>query len=308
VKYVAVLFAVLTMAWLLFDCVTSKAAPSAASAAVAESSAPGGLATWVWDEATVVTPATRRELLEFVRAKGVDNLFVHAAADYERDGPFEALAQLVSSASQQRTSVMFVGGDPSWGSTSHRSDALAFLDRARRLETRLADRGLSHWGRVLFDIEPYLLPAWKTSPQDAAAQYADTLRSLRAASRAATLEVWHTIPFWFPTYEVEGRSLDRIAIEQSDRVIVMAYRNSARDVQSIATPILEHASELGKRVVVAIETECVEPSYVTFCGKSADDLEVAIRDLESALSTSRAFAGLAVHSSASWRLLDTHPR
>ncbi len=111
--------------------------------------------------------------------------------------------------------------------------------------------------------------------------------------------------FWFPTYEADGKTLDRVAIEESDGVVVMAYRNNSKDVQALAAPILAHAAELKKRVTVAIETECVEPNYVTFCGQSASELAQAMGAIESGLRGSPAYAGLAVHSSASWKRLES---
>jgi hypothetical protein len=83
----------------------------------------------------------------------------------------------------------------------------------------------------------------------------------------------------------------------------MAYRDKAADVESLAAPILEHAAALRKPVVVAIETECVQPRYVSFCGRPAAELTDAIHAIATALRSSPAFAGLAVHSYASWQLL-----
>jgi hypothetical protein len=241
--------------------------------------------------------------LAFARAKGVDALFVQAVPGYEQGPGFEALARLVEAAAAQGVSITLVGGDPAWALRSHRADAVAFLERARRIEAALAARGLPRSGRVLFDVEPYLLPAWRTSPEATAAEYAALLRALRDAGRAASLDTWHTIPFWFSRASVGGRSLEAVVLEQSAGVVLMAYRNRADDVKALASPVLERAAPLGKPVIVAVETTCVDPPRVTFCGQPAGALAGALDHIALTLRGAPAFAGLAVHKYASWAAL-----
>ncbi len=266
---------------------------------------PGRLGTWVWDEATVLSSDARRALLAFARGKRVDALFVHAAPAYDHDPGFAALAALVEAASAQGISITLVAGDPSWTLPAHQGDALAFIERARRLQARLAARGLAYSGRVLFDVEPYVLPEWRASLDTTVAAYVDLLRALQNAGRAASLDVWHTIPFWFPKHALAGRPLDQIVLEQSAGVVIMAYRNHAEDVRALAAPLLERAEKLKKPVIVAIETMCIDPPQVSFCGQSPAQLASALDGIVLALHTSSAFAGLAVHSYASWTKLES---
>jgi hypothetical protein len=279
-------------------------APSPAASAKSPPPPPSsGLATWVWDEATVLGVESRRDLLAFARGKGVDALFVHAAVAYDEGAGFEALAELVRGASRQGASVVLVGGDPSWSLPAHHRDALAFLRRAAALETRLAARHLARSERVLFDVEPYLLPEWKESPARTAASYVELLRLLRAEGRAASLDVWHTIPFWFPQIEVGGRSLDGLVLDEAAGIVVMAYRDRADDVQALAAPLLARAERRGRPVIVAVETTCIDPRRVTFCGQTAGQLGLALDHIALGLHASPAFAGLAVHKYASWATL-----
>jgi hypothetical protein len=238
----------------------------------------------------------------------VDVLFVHAAPGYDQDLGFGALAQLVEAASRQGASVTLVGGDPAWSVPAHHADALAFLDRARRIDARLAARGLPRSGRVLFDVEPYLLPAWKAAPERAAGAYAELLRVVGEAGRTASLAVWHTIPFWFPRVEVGGRSLVGVVLEQSAGIVVMAYRNRADDVTSLASPVLAQATLVRRPVIVAVETTCIDPPQVTFCGQTAAALATALDRVAVVLRASPAFAGLAVHQYASWATLERQAR
>jgi hypothetical protein len=266
-----------------------------------------GRATWVWDEATVLGAAARDDLLAFARAKGIGALFVQEAAGYEQGAGFEALAALVQAAARQGASVTLVGGDPSWALAAHHGDALQFVTRAQRIEARLAARGLPRSGRVLFDVEPYLLPEWRTAAEASRLAYAELLRLVADAGRAAGLGVWHTIPFWFPTIDAGGRPLDEVVLGQSSGIVVMAYRDRPSDVEALAGPFLARAARQGKPVIVAVETMCIDPPHVTFCGQTATAFHAALEQIALGLRGSTAFAGLAVHKYASWAALEGRP-
>ncbi|HVV16423.1 MAG TPA: hypothetical protein VHH90_04400 [Polyangia bacterium] len=264
----------------------------------------GHLGTWVWDQATVTSDAGRSDLLAFARRKGIDLLFVHATAAYETPGGFAALAALAEGASRAGASVVTVAGDPAWAQPEHQAVALGAVQRAARLDQRLAARGLPRSGRILFDVEPYLLPGWRAAPDRAAAEYDRLLPALRRAAHEAGLQVWHTIPFWYRTMTVAGQSLEDRVLAASDGVVVMAYRNRAEDVQAVAAPVVDRGARQGRPVLVAVETTCVDPPQVSFCGRSGGELARALDRVASGLRGSPAFVGLAVHSYPGWVRLD----
>jgi hypothetical protein len=264
--------------------------------------------TWVWDAATVLAADARRDLLAFARNEGIDTLFVHASAPFDQDAGFEALAALVSAASHQGVSITLVGGDPSWTLPLHRPHAVAVVARVGRIEVARAARRLPTSGRVLFDVEPYLLPEWRSAHDRTVAAYVDLLRTVRGAASAASLEVWHTIPFWFPEQSLAGEPLDQLVLDQSAGVVLMAYRNREADVRGLSAPLLAQAAKRHRPVIVAVETMCIEPPRVTFCGQTTAELASALDHLAVALRGSPAFAGLAVHHYASWRTLGQHVR
>ena len=200
--------------------------------------------------------------------------------------------------------IVLVAGDPAWAQPTHQAEALAAVQRAARLDARLAARGLARTGRILFDIEPYLLPSWRAAPDWTAAEYDRLLAALRRASHEAGLQVWHTIPFWYRTITVAGQSLEDRVLAASDGVVVMAYRNRAADVQALAAPVLERGARQGRQVLVAVETTCVDPPQVSFCGRLGGELAQALDRVAAELRHSPAFAGLAVHSYPGWVRVD----
>jgi hypothetical protein len=202
---------------------------------------------------------------------------------------------------------VLVGGDPAWSLPDRRNDAIAFVGRAGELEARLAAAGLPRAGRVLLDVEPYLLPGWRTAREQTTASYLELLRAVRAAGRAASLEVWQTIPFWFPELQSAGQPLTGLVLDESAGVVVMAYRNRAEDVRALAGPILDEGARRGRPVIVAVETTCVDPPRVTFCGQTGRELRAALDVLARAFRPAPAFAGIAVHKYDSWATLEATP-
>ncbi len=265
---------------------------------------PGHLGTWIWDQATVTSDQGRRDLFSFVRRKGIDLLFVHATAASETAPGFAALAALAGDASRNGVAIMLVAGDPVWSQPAHQADAVAAIGRAARLDARLAARGLPRNGRILFDVEPYLLPAWRVSPTRAAADFDRSLRAWCAAAHEAGLQVWNTIPFWYREIIVGDQPLEDRVLTASDGVVVMAYRNRSDEVQALASPVLERSARRGRPVLVAVETTCVDPPRVSFCGRSAGEFAQVLDRLASGMRLSPAFAGLAVHSYPGWARLD----
>jgi hypothetical protein len=286
-----------------------KATSSPSSATVSAQPAPARpvMATWVWDEASVLQAEQRQRLLAFVRAKSVDLLFVHASPTLEQDPGFEAFASLVEAASLQGAQVTLVAGDPTWIFPAHHVEATAFLERTRRLSDRLTARKLPSTPRVLFDVEPYLLSEWKRTPARTAKMYAELLQVLQETSRRVELEIWHTIPFWFASYEMEGRLLGETVLGRASGVVVMTYRNHAGEVASLAAPILRGADRLQRPVIVAVETAFIDPPHARFCGRTAADFADALRDIARAIGSSPAFAGLAVHKYSSWAMMLPDP-
>ncbi|HVY40548.1 MAG TPA: hypothetical protein VHM31_21570, partial [Polyangia bacterium] len=151
---------------------------------------------------------------------------------------------------------------------------------------------------------PYLLPGWRAAPARAAAAYERSLRAAQTAAHEAGLQIWQTIPFWYRTVMVAGQSLEDRVLAVSDGVVVMAYRNGADDVQALAGPVLDRGARQGLPVLVAVETTCVDPPRVSFCGQSGPQLAQALDRVASGLRGSPAFAGLAVHSYPGWARLD----
>jgi hypothetical protein len=262
------------------------------------------LASWVWDPATVISEDTRRDLLAFAQSKRIDLLFVDAAPIYDTVGGFAALAALHQAAAEQGAAIAMVAGDPSWVMPSHHAQAVAQIDRAARMQARLAGRGVPRSGRLLVDVEPYLLPAWRVARERTAADYDRLVSTLQTAAHRAGLQIWHTIPYWFREVTVDGQPLDDRVLAASDGVVVMAYRSQPSAVRDVAEPVVERAARHGRGVIVAVETTRMNPPEVSFCGRPGIELTATLERLAMGFAGRPGFAGLGVHSYPGWVRLD----
>ena len=270
------------------------------------------LCTWVWDQATVISEHARRDLLAFARSKRIDLLFVHASPGYDSPEGFAALAALTDAAARQGVTITLVAGEPGWALPGRHAEAVAFVERAARLEARLAEHGLPRSGRILIDVEPYLLSAWRAARARTAADYARLVGTLQIAARRAGLKIWHSIPLWFREVTVghEGgqgvnERLDDRVLAAADGVVIMANRNQSSAVRILVEPLLERAAQHGRPAIVAVETASSENTpEITFFGRPGGELTAALGRLATDLREKPGFAGLAVHSYPGWAHLD----
>jgi hypothetical protein len=245
----------------------------------------------------------RQNLLEFVKGKGITELYVATATEYEAADGFAALAELVRQAQRLDIEIFWVCGDPSWALSARHARALEVIDWAGRINALLRNLELPEIRGLQYDVEPYLLPEWKASPAAIEPQYAALLAELRDATRAAGFELWLDVPFWLGERVFQGTSLGRLAVGASDGIVIMAYRNTVSGIVEKATDLLRDSGAKARSVVVAMETGCREEPVTTLCGISAPALDAARVEIRTRLGSFDAFSGVAVHPYEGWRAL-----
>lgn len=259
------------------------------------------LGTWVWRKETVRDASERQSLLDFAKKKGITELYVATADEYEAGDGFAALAELVRQTQKLNIEIFWVCGDPSWALSARHARALAVIDWASRINALLRNAALPEIRGLQYDVEPYLLPEWKTAPAAVEPQYVALLDELRDATRVAGFELWLDVPFWLGERTFQGTSLGRLAAEASDGLVIMAYRNSVSRIVGKAMDLLRDSGAKTRSVVVAMETGCREEPVTTLCGISAPALDAARVEIPRRLSSFDAFAGVAIHPYEGWR-------
>jgi hypothetical protein len=286
---------------------TSSVAPEIPAVAMGTAATPhradARVGTWVWRKETVLNANERERLLEFATEKGITELYVAIADDYEAPEGFAALAELVRHAARLGIDILWVTGDPSWALSARHTRAIAVIESATRINALLRNLSLPEIRGLQYDVEPYLLAEWKASPETVEPQYAALLAELRDATRAAGFELWLDVPFWLGERTFQGASLGRLAVAASDGIVIMAYRNTVGGIVEKATDLLRDSDAKARSVVVAVETGCREEPVTTLCGISATALDAARVEIRKRLGSFDAFAGLAVHPYEGWRAL-----
>jgi hypothetical protein len=174
------------------------------------------------------------------------------------------------------------------------------VTRAQRVAQRLTAAGAIAPRALLFDIEPYLLPAWKIDRAPVLAEFQQLTAALHDRCARARLELWLTLPYWFLG---ELHDPSRQWLQNADGLVIMAYRNSADAVERAAREVLQETASAPRPLIIAIETKCIEPSYVSFCGRAPADFAGVVDDLRARFAGVSMIRGLAIHEYRAWRAL-----
>ncbi|GIH90790.1 hypothetical protein ACFFMN_26465 [Planobispora siamensis] len=265
-------------------------APASAAAGL-KAAAAGTRAMWLWDIGT----AQPADMLAWAKARGVNEIFVHAGAGLPSDtARMTRLRELKRGADKARIRLSALGGDPAWA-TDHAA--------ARAWQRAVLGTGLFAGSHV--DVEPYALPAWQTDQGALASGLVEMLRLLQADD-PRPLEA--DIPFWYHTIPTgPGATLADGVLAQVDGVTVMSYRDTAtgpNSMMDVSADILARGTEAGKPVRLSAETGSLSDClHCTFYEEGAARMTTVLADVDSAARAYPAFAGIAVHHYASWRTM-----
>jgi hypothetical protein len=262
------------------------------------------LSSWCWESEFVQDERVRQADLAFAKAHAIDSMYIQLSSDYEEATQFEGLATLARSGQNQGLSLRWVEGRPEWALPENHAQALAAIDHAGQINLQLMAAGRTPIQAIVYDVEPWVLPEWEESPAALIAGYLAMVERLHDAAARAGLALWVALPFWFETEVANNAPDEPSVLERVDGVLVMAYRDNAEDIERAARPMVEHAQALHVPVIVGVETKCVSPSFISFCGSTGRTLGEALSGLRTRFERDRAVLGFAVHELSSWRALD----
>jgi len=267
-------------------------------------SRPLSLATWVWQTKEVIGDSEQREaVLAFAKASGVSKVYAQLSSSFEEGQEIQQLAAFLQACQAQGLAIEWTAGQPEWALPDNFEDALKAIQIAQRVNSQLAAQGLPGVPAILFDVEPYLLDQWESDQTTLVSNFAELISTLKSAAAAANLEVWWTVPFWLSDLSTQGIGLDAYVLQNSDGIVIMGYRDSPEAVGEVVNHWIDVATPLNRPIVVAIETQCIEPGYTSFCGQTPQDFRKAIDDLWSRLSSKEVIRAIAVHDLDAWRSL-----
>ena len=299
----------------------SDAAPVAASVPVApvllEASRIRGL--WVWRREFITDDAKRAAMLAFCSEHHFNRLLVQmrtvpgsSPTDPLVFGDQDQWRALLKEASATNIFIEALDGAhdmataPKWKSTLAQLDALLAFNRSLPADQSIAG--------IHYDIEPYLLPQWKTEArQQIMEQYLQFLLAanarLRLDGKVMTLAV--DIPFWYDrktepgdscvlNFMGETKNFHQHIQDLTDYIGIMAYRQKSLGPNSMAYHCeaeLEYAKQIGHGIGAAAEVNPLKDApNITFHGLPAATFWEQIQLLQTNYATEPAFAGVLIHS------------
>ncbi|MGC8489540.1 MAG: hypothetical protein ACP5QO_15175, partial [Clostridia bacterium] len=152
------------------------------------------------------------------------------------------------------------------------------------------------------DVEGYLVPGWSTDPSTVVSQWMGNIQTATSDAAAAGLSVSVDIPFWLDTVTAVGANepFGRWMAQNTAQIVIMAYRNSASGVLSLAAAELADAAAAGRPAVVAVDTTD-SGSTTSFYGSTQAALGQALNQI--ATSSGAGFGGWAVNEYETWSVM-----
>lgn len=255
-------------------------------------------ATWLWNTQLIVDSTA--SILSFAAAQNVNLIYLQINADLDAD----YYQHFISSASAQGITVQALDGAPSWALDSRRHELQATLDWIATYQNNAsADEKFSG---IHIDIEPYLLPEWRSDQTSVIAGWQQSLQQVVQAARALHIPASADIPFWLHTLLTvdESATLSSWMMQQYDSITIMAYRDTASGILDVAEAQLAEGDAAGTPVYVGVETNpSAEGDNITFHEEGAAYLNSQLATVIKQAGAHESFAGIAVHDYAGWSAL-----
>jgi len=269
-----------------------------------------GRAVWVWQGQVVADKSWRAAFLAFARDKNLTAAYIYAGDLLPgHEATFQEFLTLAG------LQVECLAGDPSWALTESHENVLSFA-RAVVAFAQTLPPG-SNLAGVHLDVEPYVLPEWKTDQAAVITQYLEMLEASHQALADSGLRLTVDTPFWFDTISAEyggrTRPLNQHVQDIADRVVLMDYRDVAEGddgiIQHAAVEML-YAAQIGRQVVIGVETNDVapEPEKVTFYEEGQQAMEDALAVVLETYGGNPAFGGIAIHDYLGYERLPEGPQ
>lgn len=163
----------------------------------------------------------------------------------------EEIVSFLGRMSDKGIDVYILDGEPTWSYQENLRYAEAVIDRIAYINNYVSKR--ERILGVVYDIEPYVLDKWHSTPQLIMDEYIENVKALRdkIERRSYNIEMCVCVPYSFDLmgYQEHLYSL----IDSSDQVLVLNY-NKANEIEDIRAE-MEMAYELGKRIVTVYEIQ-----------------------------------------------------
>ncbi|MFN7249466.1 MAG: amidase [Anaerobacillus sp.] len=257
--------------------------------------------SWLWDTSLITAKADVDEIKLFLEDKKIDTLFLQI----DPGVPYDHYRLFITELAEMGIAVHALDGSPDWNQADH--------DRFVRWVSAYQDttESIAQFQGIHLDIEPYLQSDWLENQEEAILTYQKSIKRMVMGAQELQLPFGVDIPFWFDEIQFNNQFgsgvLAKWIIQETDEITIMAYRNQAHGANGIIEIIQEEiawADELGKQIVIALETVELLEAHTSFFDLGTEVLEKERRDVHKQYRNRSSYGGFAIHHLMSWMRLD----
>ncbi|WCK53214.1 hypothetical protein PP175_17635 [Aneurinibacillus sp. Ricciae_BoGa-3] len=263
------------------------------------------MGTWIWNAS--VLENQQQDILHFASQNRITHLYVWVnAANAQK----ETYQKFIEAASSNHIKVEALAGDPSWATLKAQKNIRQFLNWVKDYNASVNPQ--SRFSGVHLDIEPYLLPDWKTNQQPIVKEWMSNIVMISQTMRGSLPGLTSTadLPFWVNALKTPDakENLSTWIMKRFDHISIMAYRDKGVGPDSIyelSNPLIQEANGLNKSVIIDVQINPVkEGSNTTFNKKGAVEMRRQMNKVQDKFYYSSALLGFAVHDYSAWRASD----
>lgn len=251
--------------------------------------------TWLWHTALIQSSSS--ELLNFSKSQGVGIIYLQISTKAD----LSSYRSFIRQASEMGIEVHALNGAPDWALTISRPKLDAFMKWISDYQQYAAPE--EKLKGIHVDIEPYLLPIWKTDYDTLVTEWQGNVDALVRQAADLELPLSAALPFWLDKYKVPGseQTLSSWMISRFEFVTLMSYRDSAKAIYDTAKTEFIEGESMNKKIYTGVETKpSNEGNYITFYEEGSQVLNEQLVQLEQLGGTQTSFGGIAVHDLVGW--------
>ncbi|KHF29819.1 hypothetical protein CM49_06517 [Paenibacillus sp. P1XP2] len=174
--------------------------------------------TYIWEANQVLQNA--QEIIGFAKEKKLNWLYVRL--DLEQ--PFSAYQTFVKQASAAGIEVHAMGGHPIWALQESRPKMMKLVKYVKDYNRSV--QGDERFHGIHLDIEPYVLPEWRSDPQRVLSEWTSNLDAfVTELKKDSRLQASMDLAVWLDKYKVPGgdMSISKWMIQRMDHVSLMLF-------------------------------------------------------------------------------------
>lgn len=240
------------------------------------------LGVWWWDN------RLDSAYLDFAASNGITEIYCYYSSFSEKTTKF------ISAANEKGISVLWLAGKYEWVEDydSLKEKVLQYLAFQQSSPSKFAG--------IHLDIEPHQHPEFEQKRQELITKFVELTIDLK--NDFPQLRIEYDIPFWLDDEVTAGgvtKPAHQFVIDNSYRVTVMSYRDSAQKILDCAQEEREYAISKGKPINLSVETSDNE-DIVTFYQEGNAYMQDQLSKVRDALPAN---CGIAIHHIKSWKYL-----